>query len=249
MRGEYCPVVEYSTVSSFLVHHLARTSSILITSTPYSLHYTTTSSSPPFPTLLFLSLFFTVTFNLYTFSSPPFFPSSILCFLLTPSFFGFLSPSYFVSGVTMEYLDLEEGSGETNEIKNLCVVGKVLSNKPCHVSAVSNVCNIAWKTRAPFSVVPWGNNIFLFRFEEAEDKDHILKDGLWSISNNLLILEPLEIGGTVEDLEFSHCPFWIQIHGLPVEKMTRANAELIGKRLGKLLAVETSHDGILLGRS
>lgn len=149
----------------------------------------------------------------------------------------------------MEYLDLEEGSGETNEIKDLCVVGKVLSNKPCHVSAVSNVCNIAWKTRASFSVVPWGNNIFLFRFEEAEDKDHILKDGPWSISNNLLILEPLEIGGTVEDVEFSHCPFWIQIHGLPVEKMTRANAELIGKRLGKLLAVETSHDGILLGRS
>lgn len=149
----------------------------------------------------------------------------------------------------MEYLDLEEGSGETNEIKDLCVVGKVLSNKPCHVSAVSNVCNIAWKTRASFSVVPWGNNIFLFRFEEAEDKDHILKDGPWSISNNLLILEPLEIGGTVEDVEFSQCPFWIQIHGLPVEKMTRANAELIGKCLGKLLAVETSHDGILLGRS
>lgn len=31
--------------------------------------------------------------------------------------------------------------------------------------------------------------------------------------------------------------------------MTRANAEIIGRRFGKLLAVETSADGVLLGRS
>ncbi|KAF7135970.1 hypothetical protein RHSIM_Rhsim08G0119300 [Rhododendron simsii] len=149
----------------------------------------------------------------------------------------------------MEFLDLEEGTGETGEIQNLCIVGKVISNKACHVSAVSNVCNVAWKTRAPFSVVPWNNNIFLFRFEDAEDKEHILTEGPWSISNSLLVLQPLANGGTVFDVEFSHCPFWIQIHGLPVEKMTRANAELIGKHFGNLLTVETSHDGFLLGRS
>lgn len=53
----------------------------------------------------------------------------------------------------------------------------------------------------------------------------------------------------MEDVKFTHCPFWIQIHGLPIEKMTRANAELMGRRFGQLLAVESSHDGILLGRS
>lgn len=29
----------------------------------------------------------------------------------------------------MEFLDLEEGTGETGEIQNLCVMGKVFSHK------------------------------------------------------------------------------------------------------------------------
>ncbi|KAF7153142.1 hypothetical protein RHSIM_Rhsim01G0175100 [Rhododendron simsii] len=104
-------------------------------------------------------------------------------------------------------------------------------------------------TRASFSVVPWSNNTFLFRFKEAEDRDLILKEGPWSVANNLLVLQPLPDGGSVADIVFTHCPFWIQIHGLPVEKMNRANAELMGRGFGRLLAVENSHDGILLGRS
>lgn len=148
-----------------------------------------------------------------------------------------------------EILDLEEGSGETGVLQLQCLVGKILTNKPCNITAVSNVCNVAWKTRASFSAIPWSNNTFLFRFEEAEDRDHILKEGPWSVANNLLVLQPLPDGGAVEDVMFTHCPFWIQIHGLLIEKMNRANAELMGRRFGHLLAVENSHDGILLGRS
>lgn len=148
-----------------------------------------------------------------------------------------------------EILDLEEGSGETGEIRNLCLVGRILSPKTLNPTAITNVVTSAWKTRASFSVVPWQNNTFLFRFEDEEDKDSILQEGPWSIMNNLLILNPLKEGGVVSDMEFEHCPFWIQIHGLPLEKMTRANAEIIGRRFGKLLAVETSTDGMLLGRS
>ncbi|KAG5556727.1 hypothetical protein RHGRI_007108 [Rhododendron griersonianum] len=129
------------------------------------------------------------------------------------------------------------------EINNLCLVGKVFNPKPFNVTAITNICTSAWKTRAPFSVVPWGVNIFLFRFEEIEDKNEILKEGPWSMMNSLMVLKPLMEGSVVSDLVFSHCPFWVQIHGLPVEKMTRANAEIIGKRFGKLLALETSPEG------
>lgn len=69
------------------------------------------------------------------------------------------------------------------------------------------------------------------------------------MANNLLVLQPLPDGGAVADVVFTHCQFWIQIHGLPVDKMNRANAELMGRRFGRLLAVENSIDGILLGRS
>ncbi|KAH7861053.1 hypothetical protein Vadar_021030 [Vaccinium darrowii] len=49
-------------------------------------------------------------------------------------------------------------------------------------------------------------------------------------------------------MSVSVCPFWVQIHGLPVEKLSRANAETIGSRLGKLMALETSSAGFCLSR-
>lgn len=107
-----------------------------------------------------------------------------------------------------EILDLEEGSGETGEIRNLCLVGRIMSPKNLNPIGITNVFKSAWKTRALFSVIPWENNTFLFRFEEAEDRDSILQDGLWSIMNNLMVLQPLEEGGAISDLEFEYCPFW-----------------------------------------
>ncbi|KAG5565320.1 hypothetical protein RHGRI_001274 [Rhododendron griersonianum] len=107
-----------------------------------------------------------------------------------------------------DFVDLEEGSGETGEISNVCLVGKVLGTK-------------------------------MFNGPE----------GPWSVMNNLLVLSPLKAGAVVEEMDFSKCPFWVQIHGFPIEKMSRANAEIIGKRFGRLLAIETSPDNILLARS
>ncbi|KAF7139019.1 hypothetical protein RHSIM_Rhsim07G0114000 [Rhododendron simsii] len=149
----------------------------------------------------------------------------------------------------IEVLDLEEGSGETGEITNLCLLGKVLSPKPLNITAISNICNTTWKTRTPFSIVPWSNNVFLFRFQDAEDKASIIRDSPWSVNNSLLVLQNLINGVAIPDQIFTHSPFWVQIHGLPIEKMTQRNAEIIGKRFSKLLAIESSVDGLLLGRS
>ncbi|KAF7146847.1 hypothetical protein RHSIM_Rhsim03G0009600 [Rhododendron simsii] len=148
-----------------------------------------------------------------------------------------------------DFVDLEEGSGETGEISNVCLVGKVLGTKMFNGPVVFNILTAVWKTRASFTVTPWNNNIFLFRFEEEEDRRFVLQEGPWSVMNNLLVLTPLKDGTVVEQMDFSKCHFWVQIHGLPIEKMSRTNAEIIGRRFGRLLAIETSPDNILLARS
>lgn len=82
-----------------------------------------------------------------------------------------------------------------------------------------------------------------------EDRIRILRDGPWSVMNNLLVIQPVDEGVAISEVEFNTCPLWVQIHGLLVEKMNRANAITIGQRFQKLLAIELSPDGILLGRS
>lgn len=148
-----------------------------------------------------------------------------------------------------EVLDLEEGSGETWVTNNLCLVGKLIHTKILSASVISNILSAAWRLRSPFHVSDWNNNIFLFRFKDPEDKQHVMQEGPWSIMNNLLVLRKLEEGMVATQIDLSVCPFWVQIHGLPVEKMTRANAEIIGKRFGRILALETSSDSMLLSHS
>ncbi|KAH7859818.1 hypothetical protein Vadar_005830 [Vaccinium darrowii] len=140
-----------------------------------------------------------------------------------------------------EVLELEEGTGDSEGNISLCLMGRVLNPKPINLGAVTNIINSAWKTRAPVRITPWGNNnTFLFKFDSVEEKMHILKDGPWSIMNNLLVLKALEDGMIMSEIDFSRCPIWVQIHGLPVDKMSQPNAKIIGKRFGKLLAIECS---------
>ncbi|KAF7139162.1 hypothetical protein RHSIM_Rhsim07G0116500 [Rhododendron simsii] len=148
-----------------------------------------------------------------------------------------------------DILDLEEGSDETRVSNNHCLVGKVIQTKILNASIITNILAAAWKTRAPYHVSDWNNNVFLFHFEDSEDKRRILQDGPWSIMNSLLVLKPLENNMVVSEIQFQHCPFWVQIHGLPIEKMCRANAEIIGKRFRKLIAIEAAPSTMLLSRS
>lgn len=62
----------------------------------------------------------------------------------------------------LDILDLEEGSGETGVASSLCLVGKVIQVKRLSAIIVQNILVAAWKTRAPFHVVDWSNNVFLF---------------------------------------------------------------------------------------
>lgn len=128
-------------------------------------------------------------------------------------------------------------------------MAKILKSKTLNVPAVTTILKAAWKTRAEFSIASWNNNIFLFRFDNEEDRSSILTDGPWLVMNSLLVLQPLQDGLAVNDLDFSLCPFWVQIHGLPCEKMTRSTAVLIGQPFGNLLGVEGASEGLLLNRS
>ncbi|KAL7248596.1 hypothetical protein ACSBR2_003351 [Camellia fascicularis] len=65
----------------------------------------------------------------------------------------------------------------------------------------------------------------------------------------LMVLQRLVIVLPASDMEFNRCPFWVQVHGLPLEKLTKANGEIIGNRVGRLIKVQAHCDGLLLYRN
>lgn len=144
-----------------------------------------------------------------------------------------------------EVLDLDE------ELSELYLFGKILSQKILNRQGVTNIINLAWKTKESFTISPWRDNIYLFCFKSISDKIDVVQKSPWSVMNNLMVLEEVQKGVTVEEMDFSLCPFWIQVHGLPISCMTKANASKIGKQFVELIEVERIDEkgGLLLSRS
>ncbi|KAI8005848.1 hypothetical protein LOK49_LG07G00566 [Camellia lanceoleosa] len=150
---------------------------------------------------------------------------------------------------SLDCLDLQEKSDENVDVSNLYLVGKILASKNLNKTAVLNIIQGAWKTRAKLVISSWLNNIFLFQFIDPEDRQRVLMEAPWSVMGYLLVLQPLALGRSVEQMDFKWSPFWIQVYGTPVAKLTRQNGEIIGRRIGNLIGVEALHDSLLLERS
>ena len=59
-----------------------------------------------------------------------------------------------------------------------------------------------------------------------------LDDEQWSVMGGCLILQRWWERLTIEELNFTEVVFWAQIYNLPLEMMTKSNAEKIGRKIG-----------------
>ncbi|KAL7204124.1 hypothetical protein ACSBR2_017233 [Camellia fascicularis] len=148
-----------------------------------------------------------------------------------------------------EELELFDSPNEVDDASSLYLLGKVLASKSLNNNAVSSIIKGAWKVRGELSISPWNVNTFLFQFSKEEDRNRILRDCPWSIMGSLLVLQTLSPKQTMEEVDFTWCPFWVQAHGLPIQNMSKQNGIIIGNRLGKVISVEAPKDGLLLHHS
>ncbi|KAI8003771.1 hypothetical protein LOK49_LG08G02746 [Camellia lanceoleosa] len=146
----------------------------------------------------------------------------------------------------MDSFELLEGTDECEDVSHRCLVAKVLAPKLLNKPAVSNILLGAWKTRAGVSITPWNDNMYFFQFEDVEDRQRVLDESPWSVVGNLLVLQILQLGRATTELEFQGSPFWVQVHGLLIDKMTRVHGEVIGNRIGRLVEVKAPTTGLFL---
>ena len=69
-----------------------------------------------------------------------------------------------------------------------------------------------------------------------------MREQLWKVFGPLMgfsmVVRRGEMGVAIDDVDFNNIEFWVQIHNLLVELLTKRNAELIGKQIGKIKKVE-----------
>uniref|UniRef100_A0A2N9IAJ4 Uncharacterized protein n=1 Tax=Fagus sylvatica TaxID=28930 RepID=A0A2N9IAJ4_FAGSY len=90
------------------------------------------------------------------------------------------------------------------------------------------------------SVKMVGENLFLFTFNEAGDKRRVEVQAPWNIDGFHLILKRVKRNQLPREVDFSTTFFWAQAHNLPLEYLSKENAEIIGNGMGKYIEVDLS---------
>jgi hypothetical protein len=83
--------------------------------------------------------------------------------------------------------------------------------------------------------------MMVFTFEDLEDLHKVLDFSPWNIKGSPLFLKRWSAKEAIEDLDFTKAAYWVQVHNLPLELITVANAENIGASLGVLLEVDNAN--------
>ena len=121
---------------------------------------------------------------------------------------------------------LEGVADDSNDIDfNCCLVGCFLTNRPVNLMAMKNTLASIWRPVKGVCIRDIHPSLFLFQFFHELDMDRVIKGGLWTFNQHLLITGRLKVGDNPTQILLFFTEFWIQVHDLPCGFMS----EKVGK--------------------
>ncbi|KAJ1390976.1 Zinc finger, CCHC-type [Sesbania bispinosa] len=137
-----------------------------------------------------------------------------------------------------DVLSLEPENQDSHLLGKYTLIGKIISRKLINKTTTKTMILKGWGAIDKVSISDIGPNKFLFHFTDEDLMKRIIREAPWNVLGNHLNIQPWNPELSIEEVSFNLSPFWIQIHGLPIEMMTVKNASSIGSKLGSILRVE-----------
>lgn len=139
-----------------------------------------------------------------------------------------------------EKLSLLESKGskfaikEGQEAKEHLLAAKFLTRRVLNMEAVAKTFTLLWKTRKGFEIRDMGDHKVMFVFLEALDIDRVLMREPWTFDRHLVVLERMKRSVAIEELEFNQTSFMVQVHDLPVQRLSVKVAMEIVSVMGRV---------------
>lgn len=100
----------------------------------------------------------------------------------------------------------------------------------------------AWKIEAVTCTL-LEPDLFSFSFKSKAEKQKVLDSGPWSFSSNLLVLQQFDPDTPEMCYDFTHCPFWVHLYGLPFERVSNEIVKEIASKLREVIEVKLEVKG------
>ena len=131
-----------------------------------------------------------------------------------------------------------EGNGEGDGCSRFMVIGKIIAGKILYRRGVLNILRNIWALEVAPMIREVGENMYSICFVNEIQMKRAIDEGPWSIMGHCLVLKEWEEGAVLREIQFTEICFWVQVHNVPLDLLTKANAELIGRKLGRVVEVE-----------
>ncbi|KAL0008799.1 hypothetical protein SO802_010301 [Lithocarpus litseifolius] len=139
-------------------------------------------------------------------------------------------------------VNLESDADEA--VKEYILAARFLTRRVLNVEAIGRTFKPLWKARHGFHIRVVGSHTILFVFEVESDAERVLAMEPWTFDKHLVLLQKFDGSCPVRQMQFSKIKFWIQLHGLPVNKLNWKTAMEIGKTVGSVSHSENRGDMI-----
>lgn len=128
------------------------------------------------------------------------------------------------------------------------LIFRFVSKKTIDIKDLGSALNAIWKPSALANLFAIGDGVFMAGFENAIDCNKVLARQPWQLSNSLMVFKKAVGNEKIADLVLNEVPFWVQIHDLEIQLLTRYVGELLGSKIGRVLEVDCATNSLAWGR-
>jgi len=167
--------------------------------------------------------------------------------LLFPTYTIFLT---FLSVNKMENLNINGDNSAASkrpnltqaELLDLCLVGRVVINKPVHLATLEARLGPIWEPKYQMSLTLMEDSKFMVQLYSKADLARILDRGPWLLDNNMIILRKIAVGENPLTMSMNSTEIWAQIHQLPFGFMDEKVGALVGSHIGKMIRFDEENN-------
>lgn len=135
----------------------------------------------------------------------------------------------------------EEFEEESNRFE-LCLVGRLLTEKNLNVRAMKSKLADLWRPAMGITIKVLKPGVFLFQFYHKDDLKWMLTNGPWSFEGAMLIVNSIKVGEDPLMVTLNEMEIWIQIYNLPVGFMTEKVGQQLGNFFGRFISYDPSNN-------
>jgi hypothetical protein len=152
-----------------------------------------------------------------------------------------------MAGLRISERQMELADGPRREGEDPKVLVKVLSERRASTEGLKQALGPIWCPIRGIKCSRKGENIFMITLLQQSGKKKALDCGPWMLNNDLVVVEEYDPDKSVEEYKFDVIPIWIQVLKLPLGKMNKATAEMIGEKVGEWIEADVGEDDFAAG--